>query len=50
MIKKVGINRLTERNADHIVLYCIDGVVIATLMHCELFKIDCAPPNLGIRT
>ena len=30
------------------VLYCFDGVVIATLMHCDLFKIYCAPANLGI--
>jgi hypothetical protein len=31
-----------------IVLHCIDGVVIAALMHCDLFEIYCAPPNLGI--
>ena len=31
-----------------IVLYCIDGVVIAVLMHCDLLEIYCAPPNLGI--
>ena len=30
------------------VLYCIDEVVIAALMHCDLFEIYCAPPNLGI--
>ena len=33
---------------DCIVLCCIDGVVIGALMHCDLFKIYCAPPNLGI--
>ena len=26
-----------------VVLYCIDGVVIAALMHCDLFEIYCAP-------
>ena len=31
-------------------MYCIDGVVIVALMHCDLFEIYCAPPNLGIRT
>ena len=30
------------------VLCCIEGVVLASLMHCDLFKINCAPPNLGI--
>ena len=29
-------------------LYCIDGVVIAALMHCDLFEIYWAPLNLGI--
>ena len=29
-------------------LYGINRVVIAALMHCELFKIYCASPNLGI--
>jgi hypothetical protein len=29
-------------------LYCINGVVIAALMHCDLFKIYCATPNIGI--
>ena len=29
-----------------IVLYCIDGVVIAAIMHFDLFEIYCAPPNL----
>ena len=29
-------------------LYCIDGVVIAALIHCDLFEIYCVPPNLGI--
>ena len=29
-------------------LYCINGVVIAARMHCDFFKIYCAPPNLGI--
>ena len=28
-------------------LYFVDGVVIA-LMHCDIFEIYCAPPNLGI--
>ena len=28
-----------------IVLYCIDGVVIAALMHCDFFEIYCAPSN-----
>ena len=32
----------------YIVLYCINGVVIAALMHCDLFKIYSTPPNLGI--
>ena len=31
-----------------IVLYCIEGVVIAAQMHCDLFRIYCASPNLGI--
>ena len=31
-----------------IALYCIEGVVIPALMHCNLFKIYCALPNLGI--
>ena len=31
-----------------IALYCIDGVIIAALMHCDLFMIYCAPSNLGI--
>ena len=31
-----------------IVLYCFDRVVIAAQMHCGLFEICCAPPNLGI--
>ena len=31
-----------------IVLYCINGMVIAALMHCDLFEIYYAPPNLGI--
>ena len=33
---------------NNVVLYCIDWVAIATLMHCDLFDICCAPPNLGI--
>ena len=31
-----------------LVLYCINEVVIAALMHCDLFQIYCAPLNLGI--
>ena len=31
-----------------VLLYLIDGVVIAALMHCDLFGIYCDPPNLGI--
>ena len=31
-----------------IVLYCIDGAGHCFPIHCDLFKIYCAPPNLGI--
>ena len=30
-----------------IVLYCFHGAII-TAQHCDLLKIYCAPPNLGI--
>ena len=41
-------NGLNESPNNIIVLYCIDGVIIAALMHCDLFQIYCAPRNLGI--
>ena len=54
-LRRAGINRISQcMRGMHkyflyfIVLYCIDGVVLAALMHCGLFKIYCAPPNLGI--
>ena len=41
-------SRKDSLSYEHIVLYCIDGEVIAVLMHYDLFEIYCAPPNLGI--
>ena len=31
-----------------VVLYFIDEVVISALLHCDIYKIYYAPPNLGI--
>ena len=41
---------LCEGEEVHICRYCVvfNGVVIAALMHCDLFEIYCAPPNLDI--
>ena len=38
-------NQKVQTNNGVSMFYCIDGVVIAALMHCDLFKIYCAPPN-----
>ena len=44
--KRQFINRTLGINTYCIVLYCIDGVVIAVQFTATFFKIYCAPPNL----